>query len=96
MYLSNEAILKFCVGLIAGRLAGKIVRGTGIGVIGDIAIGIVGAFAQLMRERLRHLDRVSAILLSDAGGSIKELQNCLARSVELIDVSGTWERAQRG
>jgi uncharacterized membrane protein YeaQ/YmgE (transglycosylase-associated protein family) len=44
VYLSNEAILKFCVGLIAGRLAGKIVRGTGIGVIGDIAIGIVGAF----------------------------------------------------
>ena len=44
VYLSNEAILKFCVGLIAGRLAGKIVRGTGIGVIGDIAIGTVGAF----------------------------------------------------
>jgi len=31
------------VGLIAGWLAGKIVRGAGFGVIGDIAIGIVGA-----------------------------------------------------
>jgi hypothetical protein len=41
-----------------------------------------------MRKRLRHLDRVSAIFLSDAGGLIKELQNCLARSVELIGVSG--------
>jgi hypothetical protein len=29
-----------------------------------------------------------AILLSDAGGPNKELQNCLARSVELIGVSG--------
>ena len=45
MYLSNEGILIILlVGLIAGWLAGKIVRGTGIGVIGDIAIGIVGAF----------------------------------------------------
>jgi hypothetical protein len=41
-----------------------------------------------MRKRLRHLDRVSAIFLSDAGGPIKELQNCLARSVELLGVSG--------
>jgi len=45
MYLSNEGILMILlVGLIAGWLAGKIVRGTGIGLIGDMAIGIVGAF----------------------------------------------------
>jgi uncharacterized membrane protein YeaQ/YmgE (transglycosylase-associated protein family) len=45
VYLSNEGILIILlVGLIAGWLAGKIVRGTGIGLIGDIAIGIVGAF----------------------------------------------------
>ena len=41
-----------------------------------------------MRKPLRYLDRVSAIFLSDAGGLIKELQNCLARSVELIGVAG--------
>ena len=46
MYLSNEGILMILlVGLIAGWLAGKIVRGTGIGLIGDMAIGIVGAFS---------------------------------------------------
>ena len=32
------------VGLIAGWLAGEIVAGGGFGLIGDIAIGIVGAF----------------------------------------------------
>jgi uncharacterized membrane protein YeaQ/YmgE (transglycosylase-associated protein family) len=45
MYLSGESILIIVlVGLIAGWLAGQIVRGTGFGLIGDIAIGIVGAF----------------------------------------------------
>ncbi|MGA2054940.1 MAG: GlsB/YeaQ/YmgE family stress response membrane protein [Bradyrhizobium sp.] len=32
------------VGLVAGWLAGKVVRGAGFGIIGDIIIGIVGAF----------------------------------------------------
>ena len=45
MYLSGQSILIILfVGLIAGWLAGKIVQGTGFGLIGDIAIGIVGAF----------------------------------------------------
>jgi uncharacterized membrane protein YeaQ/YmgE (transglycosylase-associated protein family) len=45
MYLSGEGLLVILlVGLVAGWLAGKIVQGTGFGLIGDIAIGIVGAF----------------------------------------------------
>jgi len=32
------------VGLVAGWLAGKVVRGTGFGIIGDIIVGILGAF----------------------------------------------------
>jgi uncharacterized membrane protein YeaQ/YmgE (transglycosylase-associated protein family) len=32
------------VGLIAGWIAGKVVRGAGFGLIGDIIVGIVGAF----------------------------------------------------
>ncbi|HEX9069605.1 MAG TPA: GlsB/YeaQ/YmgE family stress response membrane protein [Ktedonobacterales bacterium] len=32
------------VGGIAGWLAGLVVRGSGLGVIGDIVVGIVGAF----------------------------------------------------
>ena len=45
MYLSNEGIIVILfVGLVAGWLAGKIVRGTGFGIIGDILVGIAGAF----------------------------------------------------
>jgi uncharacterized membrane protein YeaQ/YmgE (transglycosylase-associated protein family) len=44
MHLSNESIIVILfVGLIAGWLAGKIVRGTGFGIIGDILVGIAGA-----------------------------------------------------
>jgi uncharacterized membrane protein YeaQ/YmgE (transglycosylase-associated protein family) len=43
--MSGEGILVILlVGLIAGWLAGEIVFGGGFGLIGDIAIGIVGAF----------------------------------------------------
>jgi uncharacterized membrane protein YeaQ/YmgE (transglycosylase-associated protein family) len=45
MYLSSESLLVILfVGLVAGWLAGQIVRGTGFGIIGDIIIGIAGAF----------------------------------------------------
>jgi uncharacterized membrane protein YeaQ/YmgE (transglycosylase-associated protein family) len=45
MHLSGESLLVILfVGLIAGWLAGKIVRGTGFGIVGDILIGIAGAF----------------------------------------------------
>ena len=43
--MTLEAILIILVvGAIAGWLAGLIVRGAGFGLIGDIIIGIVGAF----------------------------------------------------
>jgi uncharacterized membrane protein YeaQ/YmgE (transglycosylase-associated protein family) len=45
MHLSGESLIVILfVGLVAGWLAGKIVRGAGFGIIGDIVIGIVGAF----------------------------------------------------
>jgi uncharacterized membrane protein YeaQ/YmgE (transglycosylase-associated protein family) len=45
MYLSGESILIILlVGAIAGWLAGQVVQGTGYGLIGDICIGIIGAF----------------------------------------------------
>ena len=44
MNISSEGILVILfVGLVAGWLAGKIVRGTGFGLIGDILVGIAGA-----------------------------------------------------
>ena len=45
MYISSESLIVILfVGLVAGWLAGKIVRGTGFGIIGDIVVGIAGAF----------------------------------------------------
>jgi uncharacterized membrane protein YeaQ/YmgE (transglycosylase-associated protein family) len=45
MRLSTESLLVILlVGLAAGWLAGQIVRGTGFGLVGDMIIGIVGAF----------------------------------------------------
>jgi uncharacterized membrane protein YeaQ/YmgE (transglycosylase-associated protein family) len=44
MRMSGESLIVILfVGLVAGWLAGKIVRGTGFGIIGDILIGIAGA-----------------------------------------------------
>ena len=44
MFEPSSLLILILVGLVAGWLAGKIMQGTGFGVIGDIAIGIVGAF----------------------------------------------------
>jgi uncharacterized membrane protein YeaQ/YmgE (transglycosylase-associated protein family) len=45
MHLSTESLIVILlVGLAAGWLAGQIVRGTGFGLVGDMIIGIVGAF----------------------------------------------------
>jgi uncharacterized membrane protein YeaQ/YmgE (transglycosylase-associated protein family) len=45
MHMSNESLLVILlVGVLAGWLAGKIVRGAGFGIIGDLIFGIVGAF----------------------------------------------------
>ena len=42
--MSGESLLIIIIiGLIAGWLAGHLVRGTGFGLVADICIGIVGA-----------------------------------------------------
>jgi uncharacterized membrane protein YeaQ/YmgE (transglycosylase-associated protein family) len=45
MYMSGETLLiVLVIGVVAGWLAGQIMRGTGFGIVGDLLIGIVGAF----------------------------------------------------
>src|ERR1700757_3396764 len=75
MVLSNEGILVILfVGLVAGWLAGKIVRGTGFGIIGDILVGIAGALvASLLFPKIGiHLGTglVSEIIYSAIGAII--------------------------
>jgi len=73
--LSGESLLVILfVGLVAGWLAGKVVRGAGFGIIGDIVIGIIGAFiASWLFPRLGiHLGvgLVSKIIYSAIGAVI--------------------------
>ncbi len=45
MHLSNQSLLVILlVGVAAGWLAGKITRGSGYGLIGDLVVGLIGAF----------------------------------------------------
>ncbi len=45
MNMSNESLLIIiAVGVVAGWLAGLIVKGTGFGILGDLIVGIAGAF----------------------------------------------------
>jgi uncharacterized membrane protein YeaQ/YmgE (transglycosylase-associated protein family) len=89
MYLSGESILVILiVGLVAGWLAGKIVQGTGFGLVGDIAIGIVGAFiAAWLMPRLGialGTGMVRAIINSTIGAVI------LLVIVRLVRGGGRW------
>jgi uncharacterized membrane protein YeaQ/YmgE (transglycosylase-associated protein family) len=45
MHLSNQSVVVIIlVGVIAGWLAGRFVRGRGVGLIGDLIVGILVAF----------------------------------------------------
>ncbi len=49
----NALLVVVLIGAIAGWLAGQIVKGYGFGLLGNIAVGIVGAFiASLLFPRL--------------------------------------------
>jgi uncharacterized membrane protein YeaQ/YmgE (transglycosylase-associated protein family) len=72
MHISGESLLVILlVGLVAGWLAGRIVEGGGFGLIGDIAIGIVGALigSWLMPRLGIHMASgiVSAIIVATIG-----------------------------
>ena len=41
---TESLIVILVVGLIAGWLAGQIMKGGGFGIIGDIVVGVIGAF----------------------------------------------------
>ena len=68
MHFSDERmIVILLVGIVAGWLIGRIVRGAGFGLVGDAAVGIVGA---LIGEWL--LPRLDIHLLSGLMGMIAD------------------------
>jgi uncharacterized membrane protein YeaQ/YmgE (transglycosylase-associated protein family) len=45
MHLSSQSLLVIIiVGIVAGWLAGRVTEGGGFGLIGDLLVGLVGAF----------------------------------------------------
>ena len=96
MYLSSESLLVILfVGLAAGWLAGQIVRGTGFGLIGDMVIGVVGAFIGdwLLPQLHIHLGVgiVSAIINATIGAVLLLF---VIRLVRGRGMSGGWSRGR--
>lgn len=86
MNMSNESLLVIIiVGVVAGWLAGKLVRGTGFGLIGDLLVGIVGAFiGNWLLPRLDiHLGTgvISAIINATLGAVLLLLAIGLVRGI---------------
>jgi uncharacterized membrane protein YeaQ/YmgE (transglycosylase-associated protein family) len=89
VYISAESLLIILVvGLIAGWLAGQIMRGTGFGIVGDLIIGILGAFigSWLLPQLGIHLGLgiIAAIINATIGALI------LLLIIKLIRGGGGW------
>jgi uncharacterized membrane protein YeaQ/YmgE (transglycosylase-associated protein family) len=74
MQLSNESLIVIIgVGVVAGWLAGRIAWGTGFGLVGDAAIGIVGSLIGdwLLPQLGVHLGAgISALFINATIGAI--------------------------
>jgi uncharacterized membrane protein YeaQ/YmgE (transglycosylase-associated protein family) len=95
MHMSGESLLVvFVVGLIAGWLAGQIVQGTGFGIVGDLLIGIAGAFigSWLLPQLGLHLG--SGIVLAVINATIGALLLLLV--IRLVRGGGGWHRGWGG
>src|ERR1700742_1688464 len=81
-----EAILIILlIGAIAGWLAGQIVRGMGFGLIGNIVVGIVGAFVAGWL-----LPRIGIVI---GGGMVASIINATIGAVVLLVIIGLIRRA---
>ena len=62
------------IGAVAGWLAGKVVGGGGFGLLGDIVVGIIGAFAGGWLAGLLHIHIgsgfIASILTATAGAVV--------------------------
>ena len=95
MHMSGESLLVvLVVGLIAGWLTGQIVQGTGFGIVGDLLIGIAGAFigSWLLPQLGLHLG--SGIVLAVINATIGALLLLLV--IRLVRGGGRWHRGWGG
>lgn len=80
----SSVLAMLLIGAIAGWLAGKLMRGSGFGLIGNIIVGIVGAFlAGLI---------FPALGFSIGGGTIATVFHATIGSVILLFIIGLIRR----
>ena len=74
MHFSNERmIVILAVGAVAGWLIGKVLRGNGFGLVGDAAIGVVGALVGdwlLPRFNLHLWSGLTGMIIEAAIGAV--------------------------
>jgi uncharacterized membrane protein YeaQ/YmgE (transglycosylase-associated protein family) len=95
MHMPGESLMIILVvGLIAGWLAGQILQGAGFGIVGDLLIGIAGAFigSWLLPQTGLHLGSgiVSAIINATIGALL------LLLVIMLVRGGGGWRRSWAG
>ena len=98
--MNNESILMILVvGGVAGWIAGLIVRGSGYGIIGDITVGLIGAFVGNWIVRAFHLalnlgsPLADRIIISIAGAVLLMVVVGLLRPRSLRErFSDVWRR----
>jgi len=91
MHLSNQSLLVIIVvGIVAGWLAGKVMRGGGYGLIGDLVVGLVGALIGdwLLPQLGIHLGTgIVALILNAFIGAV-----VLLLVLRLVSGGGGWGR----
>jgi uncharacterized membrane protein YeaQ/YmgE (transglycosylase-associated protein family) len=92
MQMSAESlVIIVAIGLVAGWLAGQIVHGTGLGLVGDILVGIAGAFlgSWLLPQLGIQLGAglVAAVVNATIGAAI------LLLIIRLVRSGGGWRRS---
>jgi uncharacterized membrane protein YeaQ/YmgE (transglycosylase-associated protein family) len=66
--MNERLVVVFLIGLLAGWVAGNVVRFSGLGLAGDLSVGVIGAFIGHWMLPAMHIDLGSgtASLVMDA------------------------------
>lgn len=81
----ESIIAVLLVGMIAGWLAGKLVRGGGFGLLGNVVVGVLGAFVASLV--------LPALGLSIGGGWLASILHATFGAVILLVLIGLLRRA---
>jgi uncharacterized membrane protein YeaQ/YmgE (transglycosylase-associated protein family) len=84
MIMIESIIIWLVIGAVAGWLAGQIVKGYGLGLVGNIVVGIVGAFIAGWL-----LPKIGFVLV---GGILAAIVNAVIGAVILLIVIGFFKK----